>query len=241
MLQELKKFRAGKRRGVFADGGKCMEYTVVDMEKYPRKAHFDYFRSLVYPYMGTTVNVDVTELADACKKSGHSFYLAFMHIAALAADGVEELRYRIKDGGIVCYESCCTSHVEALPNGTYCYCTLRHDMGWKNFFDYAERCRRLCRTDGSIEEDGDVNNYYFISALPWFSYTALIQPAACADESNPRITWGKYERDYNGRLMMPLTVLAHHALADGMHLARFYANVESGMKKAAADIITLLS
>ena len=40
---------------------------------------------------------------------------------------------------------------------------------------------------------------------------------------------------------MPLTVLAHHALADGLHLARFYANVESGMKKAAADIITLLS
>lgn len=216
--------------------GENMEYTVIDMGKYPRKAHFDYFRSLSYPYMGTTVNVDVTELAETCRECRVSFYLAFMHIAALAADRVEELRYRIKDGGIICYESCCTSHVEALPNGTYCYCTLRHNMEWEDFFEYAERCRRSCRTAGGIEEDGDVDNYYFISSLPWLNYTALIQPAECGDESNPRITWGKYERNFNGRLMMPLTVLAHHALADGVHLAAFYANVEEETAKAVVCI-----
>lgn len=31
---------------------------------------------------------------------------------------------------------------------------------------------------------------YFVSALPWLNYTALVQPAARGDESNPRITWG---------------------------------------------------
>ena len=29
-----------------------MPYRVIDMESYPRKAHFDYFRSLAYPYVG---------------------------------------------------------------------------------------------------------------------------------------------------------------------------------------------
>ena len=216
-----------------------MRYTVIDMEKYPRRTHFNYFRSLAYPYMGTTVMVDVTEFAEACKEKRLSFFLAFMHIAALAADGVEELRCRIKDDGIVCYESCLTSHVEALANGTYCYCTLRHDMDWSDYFDYAERCRRVCRSEGSIEEDEDVNNYYFISTLPWFSYTALIQPVACADESNPRITWGKYETDVKRRLKMPLAVLLHHALADGIHIAQFYANVDSEIKKAVVSIKAL--
>jgi chloramphenicol O-acetyltransferase type A len=80
---------------------------------------------------------------------------------------------------------------------------------------------------------------FCISTLPWFSYTALIQPVACADESNPRITWGKYETDVKRRLKMPLTVLLHHALADGIHIAQFYANVDSEIKKAVVSIKTL--
>ncbi|MBQ4580828.1 MAG: hypothetical protein IJA83_09245 [Clostridia bacterium] len=63
---------------------------------------------------------------------------------------------------------------------------------------------------------------YFISTLPWLHYTQLIQPVNCGEESNPRITWGKYQADASGRMMMPLSVLVHHALADGLHIARFY-------------------
>ena len=34
-----------------------MEYTYIDMSTYPRRKHFDYFRSLAYPYVGMTVNL----------------------------------------------------------------------------------------------------------------------------------------------------------------------------------------
>lgn len=213
-----------------------MNYTVIDMENYPRKAYFDYFRTLAYPYIGTTVNVDVTELVGVCKENKVSFYLAFMHAAALAADNVEQLRCRILDGGIVRYDNCRTSHIELIEDGTYCYCTLRHDMEWQEYISYAEKTREECRTGGSIEEDEDVLNYYFISVLPWFSYSALVQPVAGGDESNPRITWGRYEKDHKGRLMMPLTVLAHHSLADGMHLAKFYENVKTEMSRISEKI-----
>ena len=40
-----------------------MPFHMIDMERYPRKAHFDYFRSLAYPAAGVTVDVDVTPLA----------------------------------------------------------------------------------------------------------------------------------------------------------------------------------
>ena len=71
---------------------------------------------------------------------------------------------------------------------------------------------------------------YFISAVPWLHYTALLQPVAGGDESNPRITWGRYEKNHEGKMMMPLTVLAHHSLMDGIHIARFFENVKQGMK-----------
>lgn len=67
---------------------------------------------------------------------------------------------------------------------------------------------------------------YFISTLPWIRYTSLIQPVAGGDESNPRITWGKYEHTADGRLVMPVSVLAHHVLVDGAHIAAFYKNLD---------------
>lgn len=207
-----------------------MAYRIIDMDTYPRRAHFDYFRTLAYPYVGVTANVDVTELVRLCKEKGVSFYLTFMHAAALAADGIPQFRQRIREGGIVEYDECPTSHTEPLPDGTYCYCTLHHHMPFGEYIAQAEEARRLCREKASIEEDEDVESMYFISALPWLHYTALIQPVAGGDESNPRITWGKYEADAMGRLMLPVTVLLHHALADGLHLGLFFQGLEKEMQ-----------
>lgn len=204
-----------------------MAHQIIDMTAYPRRQHFDYFRSLPYPYVGVTQAVDVSGLVHFCKEKGCSFYLTFLHAAALAADGVQELRQRIRDGGIIEYDACPTSHTELLEDSTYCYCTLHHHMAFADYLAQAEEARRRCRENASIDEDDDVESMYFISTLPWLHYTALIQPVACGDESNPRITWGKYEADHAGRLMLPVTLLAHHALVDGVHIAAFYRNLDS--------------
>ncbi len=199
-----------------------MEFKTIDMEKYVRRDHFNYFRSLPYPYGGVTVDVEVTPLVRYARETRSSFYLLFLHAAALAADKVPELRQRIHDGGIVEYTECPTSHIELLENRTYVYCTLRHHMPLAEFLPYAADMREQCRRSGSIEEDAEFESLYLISTVPWFRYTSLIQPVAGGDESNPRITWGKFEEDRNGRLMMPVSLLAHHALVDGIHFAAFY-------------------
>ncbi|MBQ1788041.1 MAG: hypothetical protein II004_03815 [Erysipelotrichaceae bacterium] len=201
-----------------------MAYKIIDMNTYVRKEHFSYFRSLPYPYVGLTVDVDVTRLLERCRKQESSFYLCFMHLAALAADEVPQFRQRIHDDGIVEYDECPTSHTELLEDGTYCYCTLHHHMDFEEYLKQAEEKRSRCRSNG-IVEDEDVESMYFISTLPWLRYTSLIHPVAGKDESNPRITWGKYEKNDEGRYMMPVSVLVHHALVDGIHIAAFYDNL----------------
>ena len=203
-----------------------MAWHWIDMERDPRRAHFEYFRSLPMNQVGVTVNVDVTDLRGFCGETGASFYLAFMHCAALAADGVPELRRRIRDGGVVEYDACGTSHVELREDGTYGYCTLYHDRPFREYIAHAEAERARCREAASIEEDDDVEGLYFITSLPWLKYTQLTQPTAGGDESNPRISWGRYGADFRDRLMMPVTLLVHHALVDGLQLARFYHNLD---------------
>ena len=197
--------------------------TSIDLTPYPRRAHFEHFVSMPYPYVGMTAEADVTDLLALCKERKISFYLMVMHAAALAADEVPEFRWRIEQGGIVEYDACPTSHTELKADGTYVYCLLHHHMPLAEYIAKANAARKLAQESGTLEEEeGDVNSLYFISCVPWVHYTALIQPVCCGEDSNPRITWGKYQTNAKGRVMLPLSVLVHHALADGLHIARFY-------------------
>ena len=72
----------------------------IDMATYPRRDHFEHFYGMAYPYVGVTVEVDVTDLLALCREKGYSFYLMVLHAVALAADEVDEFRRRIDGGGI---------------------------------------------------------------------------------------------------------------------------------------------
>jgi chloramphenicol O-acetyltransferase type A len=59
------------------------------------------------------------------------------------------------------------------------------------------------------------------SVLPWFDFTSVshARDLSCAD-SAPLITFGKIT-EVDGRCTMPVSIHAHHALADGLHVAQF--------------------
>ena len=95
---------------------------------------------------------------------------------------------------------------------------------------YAVAQRALAKAGASIEEEEDVESLYFISTIPWLHYRDFSQPNYGPDASNPAITWGKYEPDYRGRLMMPVSLLVHHSLVDGLQIAAFYREIETQLK-----------
>ena len=69
-----------------------MNWRTVDMSRESRRDQFAYFQTLSNPYVGVTVQVDVTELAVWCRERGTSFFLAMLYAAVRAANGVPELR-----------------------------------------------------------------------------------------------------------------------------------------------------
>lgn len=199
-----------------------MNFRYLDMNSYNRKKHFEYFNGLAYPYIGVTVDVDITGLIAGINKNNFPFFLTFCYCIARSANCVPEFRQRISDSRIIEFENCRTSHTVALENGTYCYCTLDCSMPFQEYLPYAIHTQEKAKKEMSMEDDGnDGNELIFISTLPWFSYTSLIQPVPLPADSNPRITWGKYY-EHNSRILIPVSVLCHHALVDGIHISRFY-------------------
>ena len=205
-----------------------MDFRVIDMEQDPRREQCAYFRSLANPYVGLTVNVDVTALLERTKANHSSFFLSFLYSTARAANSVPELRRRIRGEQVVEYANCPSSHTVALDNGSYCYCRLEVNRTLEEFLTYAAEAQDYARNHPTLEDGEDGESLFFISCVPWLSYTSMIQPVPAPADSNPRITWGKYFRQ-GEQTLMPVTLLAHHALVDGIHIARFYEALDREM------------
>lgn len=201
-------------------------FKYIDLGQYSRLEHFQYFRQMAYPYMGVTCDVDITDFLCKIKTQKMPFFLSFLWCVTRAANSVPELRQRMKGEKIAEYEYCRTSHTVARDDGTYSYCQLDGRLPLAEYLSFAKEAQDKARTCGSIEEEEEeAESFLFISTLPWLNYASLVQPVPSPADSNPRITWGKYaEKEH--RIMLPVSVLCHHALVDGRHLAAFYTELD---------------
>lgn len=190
-----------------------------------RKGQYDYFRSLENPHVSMTVNLDITHLYRAVKQRGYPFFLTLLHCVINAANAVAEFRQRIMGDQVVEFENCLSSHTVSLPDGSYCYCNLDCSKALEEFLPYACLEVERARERASLEDGADGASLYFVTSLPWISFTSITLPTANRDDSNPRISFGKYF-EQGEKIFLPLGLQVHHALIDGIHISRFFEELE---------------
>ena len=194
----------------------------IDLETYPRRSHYEFFKAMAFPYVGLTANVDVTNLLAAAKNHGGSSFLACLWAAATAANAVPELRQRIVGDRIVEYDHCDTAHTVALPDKTFCNCATDCRRSFEEFLTYGKQCQDEAKTrHGFVQPGTDETRLIFVSCVPWVAFTQVIQPAPIPADSNPRIVFGKFFKD-NEKTLMPLSIQCNHALVDGWHISEFF-------------------
>jgi chloramphenicol O-acetyltransferase type A len=77
------------------------------------------------------------------------------------------------------------------------------------------------------EEDQGRDDLLFMTAIPWVSFTSFMHPLKLYPaDSVPRFAWGKFFQDGKS-LKMPLSVQGHHAVMDGLHVGRFYEEIQT--------------
>lgn len=202
-----------------------MQPRVLDLTKDPRRAHFEYFRTMANPYLSVTGNCDITALREKTVREGLPFFLSLLYCAIGAANDVPELRRRIRGETAVEYERCDSSHTVALPDGSYCYCRLNCGKPFAEFLPYARAEAARVQQAPDIDDGEDGESLFFVSSLPWISFTGLSLPTPYPADSNPRITFGRFF-SCDGRVLLPVNLTVHHALVDGLHVARFFAALE---------------
>ena len=195
---------------------------IIDLETYPRRSHFDYFRTMAFPYVGLTANVDVTNLLRYAKVHGGAGFHAILWTAAQAVNAVPELRQRIEQDQIVEYDHSNIGYTVAREDHTFCNCHVQTDMPLAQFLvDARQRQEEAKHHPGFFNPEEDDAALIFASCVPWVSFTQVVQPVPSPGDCNPRIVFGKYIVD-GEKTLMPLHIQCNHALVDGYHIGEFY-------------------
>lgn len=196
-------------------------YTELNIDKWARKDHFHFFRKFEEPFFGVTVEMDCTEAYETAKKSDVSFFLTYLHKALKAANEVEPFRYRIAGEEIRIYDKIDASPTIDRPDGTFGFSYMAYHEEFDVFYSAAQKEIQRIRQSSGLDPAISGQNVIHFSALPWINFTSVSHARSFSfEDSCPKISMGKMTLK-NQRRVMPVSVYAHHALVDGIHVSKF--------------------
>lgn len=198
----------------------------IDLGTWPRREHFSVFSKWEYPHFNMCANVDLTQLNPAVKQSGVSFNVAMVYLLARAANAIPEFRYRIHQDGVVEYDIVHPSSTILAEEDLFTFCIFEFSEDFSEFAAKAAHQISYVKENPSLEDAPGDDNLLFMTAIPWVSFTSFMHPLDLNPvDSVPRFAWGKFFQE-GERIKMPLSVQAHHALMDGIHIGRFYEKMQ---------------
>lgn len=205
----------------------------IDMDTYERKEQFDHFLGMYFPFVQVTVQVDITDLLYRVKQERLPFFLSFLYCLGRAANSVPELRRRIREEKILEYDVCRLSYTVSAPDGTYRYCGIRCDLPFDEYISKGIAAQQKAEQSEHLTEEDDPESYYFISSMPWTSFSGISMPFPDNRFSVPSFMMGKYTTApvpveggsnivFENRTTIPVCLQVHHSLVDGRHIGRFF-------------------
>ena len=198
----------------------------INLETWPRREHFRLFSALGYPHFSLCANVDLTAFYPLVKQRGISFTVATVYVLARAANEVPEFRYRIRAGEVVEHEIVHPSTTILTGEDVFSFCTFDYTEDFSLFAARAAEQIAYVKEHLTIEDEPGRDDLLYMTAIPWVSFTSIMHPIDLNPaDSVPRFAWGKFFED-GDFLKMPLSVQGHHALVDGIHVGKFYAEVQ---------------
>ena len=198
----------------------------IDLESWPRREHFEFFSAFDHPHAAICANVELTAFHRFVKASGDSINVAIVYAIARAANAIPEFRQRIRDGKVVEHDTVHPATTILVDEERFSFCQFEYESDYAAFAARAVERIAYVKEHLTLDDPPGRDDLLFLTAIPWVSFTAFMHPMHREHtDSFPRFAWGKFFEEGES-LKMPLGVQAHHALADGLHMARFYEEVQ---------------
>ncbi len=197
------------------------KYKKIDPDLWDRKELFEFFSKMSQPFYSVTFTVDVTKLYNYVKYKGLSFYYALVYLCTEAVNDTEAFLYVLREGELYKIDRREPSFTDLKPGSEKFYIVTMPAGEHMEEFCFAARKKSGAQTD-FIDGSQETDELIYFACLPWIELTALTNEREfCADDSVPRIAWGKY-REENGSKKLQMSMELNHRFTDGVHVGKFY-------------------
>ena len=197
-------------------------HSEVDIEKWPRKTTYEFFKDYEDPFFNFSANVDVTRLYRFSKQNDLSYSLAAVFYMLTAANEIREFRIRLVNGRLVEFDQIHATQTILNDDDTFSfsYFEMKDDV-----FEFVREGREAVKRYKALKTfdvETDRFDLIYCSVIPWVSFTSF-KHASRLDKRQtiPRIVFGKIF-DSGEITHMPLSVEANHMIMDGLHVGRFF-------------------
>ncbi len=195
----------------------------LDLENWPRKEHFQFFKQLEEPFFGITTTIDCTKGYEKAKQLETSFFVYYLHKTIVAVNRIESFRYRIIDNQIYIFDSIDASATIMRDDSSFGFSLIEYSPDFDVFSaNTFEEIKRIKNTPGLFTREFTSENVIHFSSIPWVNFTSLSHARSYTfPDSCPKISFGKMMVDETGKRTISMSVHVHHGLMDGLHVGQF--------------------
>lgn len=195
---------------------------IIEITDPHRLKHLRFFKAMHQPHFLLTAHEDIGPLLTWGKERKYPFTPLIVWCLSKIAHEIPEFRWRFRGDTIVEHERVRPSFtVLTEASDVFSFCTVPYQDSLEGFIADTHRIIEEMQRNPSFEDEEGKDDYLFMSAIPWVSFTNLQHAMGQPPDSVPRIAWGKYYSE-GEKVLLPLSVQAHHALVDGRHMGHYF-------------------
>jgi chloramphenicol O-acetyltransferase type A len=197
-------------------------FTEVDLESWPRRTTYEFFKDYEDPFFNLTAPVDVTHLYHFCKQNDLAFSLTALYCTQRAANEIRECRIRFHEGRLVEFDKIHATQTISNDDETFSFCYFEMHDDAVEFNRAGRNALEKYKALKSFDVEADRLDLIYYSVIPWVSFTSF-KHAGRLDKAQtvPRIVFGKIY-DEGTTKKMPLSVEANHTIMDGIHVGKLF-------------------
>jgi chloramphenicol O-acetyltransferase type A len=205
---------------------------IISIEGWEREETFRFFSTFSQPFFNVHTEADITPLYLYCKKHKLSVSLAYMHATVQAARAVENFLLRLENGQVIKYSGLDMSTTILKDDNNIAF----------TYFPYHEKLEYFCEAGAAIIAEVKKSKKLFngyqgadllhMTTLPWFKFKGMEHAFTLNQEDPgvPKIGYGQLEMQAD-KVILPISIGLHHALADGYHMHLFMQELETVIQK----------
>jgi chloramphenicol O-acetyltransferase type A len=194
---------------------------LIDLRTWKRRDHYLWFREYEHPFFSVTVDADVTAAWSRSRRRGAApFFLTSLFLMLRAANDTEAFRRRLRRRGVWRHDRVAVGPTIMRSDETFGFLRIEPADTLKEFVARAQPAIAHAAEQTGLPPKNSRDDIVFHSVLPWLRFTSFTNALPGNGDSIPRVVFGRCTRD-GRRMKMPVSVEVHHALVDGLDVARF--------------------